>query len=161
MTNFMCAESAKRDVRLVSTTRLVLPPTIGLFGRTRSSKVKLIWLKAFIFSYILLVFSLACTLATLILMGLVYSYRKLKVCFYTFSKNFWPILSIFQVFRFGSPAFLCLTLLGCAIMYLEVSYVLSILMDLGNANFACVYSESTAGLWPSEAFEVTTTESIF
>ena len=46
-------------------------------------------------------------------------------------------------------------------MYLEVSYVLSILMDLGNANFASVYSESTAGLWPLEAFEVTTTESIF
>eukprot|EP00093_Oithona_nana_P001933 01933.XXX_6145_13476_1 [CDS] Oithona nana genome sequencing. len=64
------------------------------------------------FRYILLVFSLACTLATLILMGLVYSYRKLKV------------------FRFGSPAFLCLTLLGCAIMYLEMVAIFPIL-DVG------------------------------
>ena len=32
MTNFMFAESAKRDVPLVKTTRLVSPPTIGLFG---------------------------------------------------------------------------------------------------------------------------------
>ena len=32
MTNFMFAESAKRDVPLVWMTRLVSPPTIGLFG---------------------------------------------------------------------------------------------------------------------------------
>ena len=86
MTNFMCAESAKRDVRLVSTTGLALPPTIGHFGRKKEPRnLKINLTKSIsIFSFILLVFSLACTLATLILMGLVYSYRKLKVSFNIF-----------------------------------------------------------------------------
>jgi len=54
------------------------------------------------FRYMILTFSLVCTLATFILMVLVYTYRKLKV------------------FRLGSPTFLCITLVGCAIMYLEM-----------------------------------------
>jgi len=54
------------------------------------------------FRYILLAFSLTCIMATFVLIIMVYYYRKLKV------------------FQLGSPAFLCLTLMGCTIMYLEM-----------------------------------------
>lgn len=54
------------------------------------------------FRYSLLAIALLCVLVTLILMMLVYSFRRLKV------------------FRLASPTFLCLTLSGCAIMYLEM-----------------------------------------
>lgn len=61
------------------------------------------------FRWILLIFSLCCTLATFILIILVYTYRKLKV------------------FRLGSPTFLCVTLVGCAIMYFEMVAIFPVL----------------------------------
>ena len=43
-----------------------------------------------------------CTLSSLITIILVYSYRRVKV------------------FKYSSPTFLCITLMGCAVMYTEV-----------------------------------------
>lgn len=51
----------------------------------------------------LLTFSVICIFLTTMLACYIYKYRKLKV------------------FKVASPIFLCITLLGCAIMYLEVS----------------------------------------
>lgn len=50
----------------------------------------------------LLTISILCILLTFIIACYVYKFRKLKV------------------FKVASPVFLCITLLGCAIMYLEV-----------------------------------------
>ena len=54
------------------------------------------------FRYLLLIASMICVCGTLIIMGLVYKYRKIRV------------------FALASPTFLCITLCGCIIMYLEV-----------------------------------------
>lgn len=51
----------------------------------------------------LLTISILCIFFTGVLAGYIYKYRKLKV------------------FKVASPIFLCITLLGCAIMYSEVS----------------------------------------
>ena len=51
----------------------------------------------------LLTFSMLCVAFTIFLIFYVYKYRQLKI------------------FRIASPIFLCLTLVGCAVMYLEVS----------------------------------------
>ncbi len=53
----------------------------------------------------LLAFSMLCVAFTIFLMFYVYKYRQLKI------------------FRIASPIFLCLTLIGCAVMYLEVSCI--------------------------------------
>lgn len=75
------------------------------------------------FRYVLLGISLACVAVTIILMILVYKYRKLKVISYptiAMTKN--QVFQVaFQVFKLASPVFLCITLLGCSVMYLEVS----------------------------------------
>ncbi|XP_037791808.1 probable G-protein coupled receptor CG31760 [Penaeus monodon] len=58
------------------------------------------------FRIALLTISILCILLTLVLMGMVYHYRSVKV------------------FRLASPTFLCICLIGCIIMYLEVRPVL-------------------------------------
>lgn len=55
----------------------------------------------------LLTISIICIFFTGVLAGYIYKYRKLKV------------------FKVASPIFLCITLLGCAIMYTEVSVLSS------------------------------------
>lgn len=56
----------------------------------------------------LLAVSVSCVAFTLGLVGYVYQHRKIKV------------------FKVASPIFLCITLLGCAIMYLEVRVIRSL-----------------------------------
>lgn len=61
-------------------------------------------LKMIYFRITLLTFSIFCSCGAVLLIFYVYKHRKLKV------------------FKVASPIFLSITLLGCAIMYLEVSY---------------------------------------
>jgi hypothetical protein len=56
----------------------------------------------------LLAVSVSCVVFTLGLVGYVYQHRKIKV------------------FKVASPIFLGITLLGCAIMYLEVHFILNL-----------------------------------
>lgn len=56
----------------------------------------------------LLAVSVSCVVFTLGLVGYVYQHRKIKV------------------FKVASPIFLGITLLGCAIMYLEVQFMLNL-----------------------------------
>lgn len=56
----------------------------------------------------LLTISVACAIGCCILAGYLFHHRKLKV------------------FKVASPIFLLITLIGCSIMYLEVSFVISI-----------------------------------
>jgi hypothetical protein len=60
----------------------------------------------FFYRISLLAVSVSCVVFTLGLVGYVYQHRKIKV------------------FKVASPIFLCITLLGCAIMYLEVRLIL-------------------------------------
>jgi hypothetical protein len=53
---------------------------------------------------VLLAISMTWVMVSIALMGAVYKYRRLKV------------------FKVASPTFLCVTLLGCAIMYAEVNF---------------------------------------
>lgn len=92
-----------------------------------------IYLTIIIFRISLLTISVICILLTILLMGYVYSYRKLKVHTHTQQKytvfeiqNFifvvyeivWCFLN--QVIKVTSPIFLCITLVGAVIMYMEV-----------------------------------------
>ena len=61
--------------------------------------------------------SLFCLLSSLATILLVYKYRRIKVIFKLFVFNFLNFSKLSQVFKFSSPTFLCLTLLGCAVMY--------------------------------------------
>ena len=54
------------------------------------------------FRLVLLSISMFCTLSSLVTILLVYNYRRVKV------------------FKYSSPTFLSITLLGCAVMYTEV-----------------------------------------
>ena len=51
---------------------------------------------------VLLSISVFCTMSSLVTILLVYNYRKVKV------------------FKYSSPTFLSITLMGCAVMYTEV-----------------------------------------
>ena len=62
----------------------------------------------FFYRISLLAVSVSCVVFTLGLVGYVYQHRKIKV------------------FKVASPIFLCITLLGCSIMYLEVRLTLSL-----------------------------------
>lgn len=60
----------------------------------------------------LLSFSIFCVFGTIILVVYMYQHRKLKV------------------FKVASPIFLSITLLGCAIMYLEVRILRNLLFQI-------------------------------
>lgn len=62
------------------------------------------WRKLSFFRITLLTFSIFCVFGTIFLVAYTYQHRKLKV------------------FKVASPIFLSITLLGCAIMYLEVRF---------------------------------------
>jgi hypothetical protein len=66
----------------------------------------------FFYRISLLAVSVSCVVFTLGLVGYVYQHRKIKV------------------FKVASPIFLCITLLGCSIMYLEVRLTLRLLFRL-------------------------------
>ncbi|GAB6023026.1 hypothetical protein CHUAL_007117 [Chamberlinius hualienensis] len=61
------------------------------------------------FRIALLTISVICVLLTILLMGYVYNYRKLKII------------------KVSSPIFLCMTLVGCVVMYLEMAAIFPIL----------------------------------
>lgn len=67
---------------------------------------------------VLLVISMSWALVSIALMGAVYKYRRIKV------------------FKVASPIFLCVTLLGCAIMYAEVGFSFHFRFDFGQV---CVW----------------------
>lgn len=71
----------------------------------------------------LLVISVICIMLTLLLMGYVYNYRKLKVI------------------RVASPIFLCTTLLGCVMMYSEMAAIFPVL-----DTYSCVATKWTRHL---------------
>lgn len=75
------------------------------------------------FRIALLTISILCILLTLVLMGMVYHYRSVKV------------------FRLASPTFLCICLIGCIIMYLEMAAIFPVL-DM----YSCVATKWTRHL---------------
>ncbi|XP_066968512.1 probable G-protein coupled receptor CG31760 [Macrobrachium rosenbergii] len=75
------------------------------------------------FRIALLTISILCILFTIVLMGMVYHYRSVKV------------------FRLASPTFLCLCLIGCAIMYFEMAAIFPVL-DM----YSCVATKWTRHL---------------
>lgn len=75
------------------------------------------------FRIALLVISMLCILFTLLLMGYIYHYRKLKVV------------------KVASPIFLCVTLLGAVIMYLEMAAIFPVL-----DTYSCVATKWTRHL---------------
>ncbi|XP_044007176.1 probable G-protein coupled receptor CG31760 [Aphidius gifuensis] len=72
------------------------------------------------FRITLLTFSIFCACCTVLLVGYVYQHRKLKV------------------FKVASPIFLSITLIGCAIMYLEMAAIFPVL-DI----YSCVLTKWT------------------
>jgi len=79
----------------------------------------------FFYRISLLAVSVSCVVFTLGLVGYVYQHRKIKV------------------FKVASPIFLCITLLGCSIMYLEVESSRNVMAqrDVGRR------SEGETGEW--------------
>ncbi|XP_063244270.1 probable G-protein coupled receptor CG31760 [Bacillus rossius redtenbacheri] len=75
------------------------------------------------FRITLLTASCCCALFTLVLVGYVYQHRRIKV------------------FKVASPIFLCITLLGCAVMYLEMAAIFPVL-DV----YACIATKWTRHL---------------
>nr|XP_053642561.1 LOW QUALITY PROTEIN: probable G-protein coupled receptor CG31760 [Cherax quadricarinatus] len=75
------------------------------------------------FRIVLLTISSLCILFTIVLMGLVYHYRSVKV------------------FRLASPTFLCICLIGCIIMYLEMAAIFPVL-----DTYSCVATKWTRHL---------------
>lgn len=107
----------------------VWPTIIGLLGKHTSQCIfsSYLIIYQFYFNYFcifrisILVISIGCAIGTFVLAGYLFHHRKVKV------------------FKVASPIFLLITLIGCAIMYLEVSEKLKLFENISYSWVRVVY----------------------